>query len=352
MPIEDDKEWVTEPLIWHEESLRMGTLENDSQIFVKNDAYDDLLSTLSEDRIRHGGRHRYCIRFRERDYVDQVNGFSMADGIGFVFSNKLPCAKNIQRIQSVFVSRKGIVCVRRKADVTRCKEFSVRPFEDRDYIWCEIDLTRGNAAFWVEGPETNGKTNGPPKGTVFYYGDCFPQFAQQKLDMGFITAVIKFQGVAADAICYQKLVPKSGLADIPVPGESSGLSTQKSESSASYHSPSMIAVGAVLPGSQHSNGKNGSSGVAPSSGLSSATGSHKMTSSAGPGVVSGVVSGVVDKAVEQGVNGSSSNGELSREQIVLPSPIQRFSPAPEGTGPASTLKGDAPTTSTSAKAFM
>ena len=37
----------------------------------------------------------------------------MADGIGFVFSNKLPCAKNIQRIQSLFISRKvGVFCPR------------------------------------------------------------------------------------------------------------------------------------------------------------------------------------------------------------------------------------------------
>eukprot|EP00392_Amoebophrya_sp_AT5.2_P014040 g14176.t1 len=212
-------EWVQQRLIWHQESLRMGRLEDEAGIFIKGRAYDDLLSTLSEDRIRHGNRHRYCIRFREKVDGTNENGFSMADGIGFVFSNKLPCAKNIQRIQSIFVSRKGIVCVRRKADVTRCKEFTVRAFEHGDFIWCEIDLTVGTAAFWVEGAETQGRTHGPPKGTVFYYGDCFPQFAQQKLDMGFITAVIKFEGVAADAICYQTLVPKgtAGANKAPLP---------------------------------------------------------------------------------------------------------------------------------------
>ncbi len=104
----------------------------------------------------------------EKTDGDNEEGFSMADGIGFVFSNKLPCAKNIQRIQSIFVSRKGIVCVRRKADVTRCKEFVVRPFEHGDFIWCEIDLTMGTAAFWVEGPETEGYTNGPPQEKVSY----------------------------------------------------------------------------------------------------------------------------------------------------------------------------------------
>lgn len=59
--------------------------------------------------------------------------------------------------------------MRRKADVTRCKEFTVRAFEHGDFIWCEIDLTVGTAAFWVEGAETQGRTHGPPKGTVLIY---------------------------------------------------------------------------------------------------------------------------------------------------------------------------------------
>merc|ERR1712203_1214027 len=118
----------------------------------------------------------------------------MADGVGFVFSNKLPCAKNIQRIQSVFVSRRGIVCIRRKTDVTRCKDFTLRPFNDGDYIFCQIDLEGGKCAFWLEPPESEGLTDGPPKGSVFDYSGCFPQLSQGKLDKGFITSVIKFEG--------------------------------------------------------------------------------------------------------------------------------------------------------------
>ena len=52
----------------------------------------------------------------------------------------------------------------------------MRPFSDGDYIFCEIDLQAGTCAFWLEGPDSHGRTLGPPSGARFSYAACFPQF--------------------------------------------------------------------------------------------------------------------------------------------------------------------------------
>ena len=84
----------------------------------------------------------------------------------------------------------------------------MRPFSDGDYIFCEIDLQAGTCAFWLEGPDSHGRTLGPPSGARFSYAACFPQFQVGKLDMGFISSVIKYKGVAAEAVGYWCLRPE------------------------------------------------------------------------------------------------------------------------------------------------
>ena len=86
----------------------MGDLSPDSKHFVKNKGYHGLLSTVSENFIRTGGVHRYSIKFTAPEGTEKnAYGLSLADGFGFVFNDRLPCTKNIQRINSVFVNRRG-----------------------------------------------------------------------------------------------------------------------------------------------------------------------------------------------------------------------------------------------------
>jgi len=64
---------------------------------------------------------------------------SSADGVGFIFSSKLPCSKNIQRIASIFVNSAGRICLRAGAEVVR-SNMSLQPLKVGDWIWLSVDF--------------------------------------------------------------------------------------------------------------------------------------------------------------------------------------------------------------------
>lgn len=92
--------------------------------FTKNDTYHGRLSTISErdchEITQHKGIHRYLVQFQvgfnpqiPEDGANNMKGMiSPADGIGFIFSKKLPCPKNIQKFVSVFMNQKGHINLR------------------------------------------------------------------------------------------------------------------------------------------------------------------------------------------------------------------------------------------------
>ncbi|CAD7951200.1 unnamed protein product [Amoebophrya sp. A120] len=101
---------------WHAEATSMGWLDEDTMKFVKHDAFHGRLSALSENHVRQHGVHRYCVSFHQVHH----KALSNADGMGFVFSSLLPCTKNIQKIKSIFLNKKGQIMIRREKELNKC----------------------------------------------------------------------------------------------------------------------------------------------------------------------------------------------------------------------------------------
>jgi|Transcript_102704 hypothetical protein len=124
----------------HNETRSYGTLSQDRREFTKTQ-FQGLLSVVTEDQVHTNGVHNYMVRFTGGD-------LSSADGVGFVFSPVLPCAKNIQRIVSIFVNRAGRICMRARNEVKR-SDISVKPLELGDWIVLAVDLNERIASFSV-----------------------------------------------------------------------------------------------------------------------------------------------------------------------------------------------------------
>ncbi|CAE7745379.1 Ppm1l, partial [Symbiodinium microadriaticum] len=116
---------------FHPETARMGKLVPDGRTFTK-EQFMGRLSVITEDRVQTHGVIKYAVQFCSGD-------LSSADGVGFIFSNKLPCPKNIQKIVSIFANKTGRICVRAHAEVVR-SEIGVKPLELGDWIELEMDL--------------------------------------------------------------------------------------------------------------------------------------------------------------------------------------------------------------------
>jgi hypothetical protein len=125
---------------FHGEALRCGTLKKERREFTKV-SYMGRLSIISEDSVHTSGVHSYALQFTEGE-------LSNADGVGFVFSPRLPCPQNIQKINSIFVNRAGRICMRANNEVTRL-EVGIKPFELGEWIVVTVDLSACVATFAV-----------------------------------------------------------------------------------------------------------------------------------------------------------------------------------------------------------
>lgn len=125
---------------FHPETAKMGSVSPDHRTFTK-EQYMGRLSVITEDRVHKEGIQRYVIQFCSGE-------LSNADGVGFIFSNKLPCPKNIQKIVSIFANKTGRLCMRAFEEVVR-SEITVKPLELGDWIELEMDLENGFATFTV-----------------------------------------------------------------------------------------------------------------------------------------------------------------------------------------------------------
>merc|ERR1719161_2436830 len=144
---------------FHNECRTMGQVDPNFRSFSKA-GYEGRLSVVSESQVRDKGVQRYLVQFTAGE-------LSVADGVGFVFSPRLPCAKNIQRIVSIFVNQRGRICLRVFADIVRASAF-IKPLECGDWVEMAIDLEGKMATFNIWPPSANGwpQTSGTPSSTA------------------------------------------------------------------------------------------------------------------------------------------------------------------------------------------
>lgn len=185
---------------FHQETRDMGQVSADFRTFTKV-GYEGRLSVVSESRVHTDGMHRYLVQFAGGE-------LSRADGVGFVFSPRLPCAKNIQRIVSIFVNQRGRICMRVFADIVRASAY-VKPLELGDWVEMAIDLDQQVVTFniWARTPTGWPQLEGRPSSTAeFPYGSKLAKMnqdggqqahkaKQMKLNTGHLACVVKNIGV-------------------------------------------------------------------------------------------------------------------------------------------------------------
>jgi len=128
-------------LRWHQSATASGDVSECGRIFVKRQ-FDGRLSLITEGTVRFSGQHRYAVRFTGPE-------MSMADGVGFVLHKRLPCPRNIQKIHSTFVSRRGYLCSRAGQVVNR-QTVGLPPLETGRLIVVTVNLEEQWIEFEVE----------------------------------------------------------------------------------------------------------------------------------------------------------------------------------------------------------
>jgi hypothetical protein len=129
---------------WHDESSTMGSLSESGKAFTKKE-FDGRLSMVTESSIHKSGVYRYIV------YIEE-GPMSVADGFGFVFSNALPCKKNIQKIDSIFINKKGKICARIHNEMEMLNTNSIGTIEPGSIIELIIDLDNLDATFSLYSP--------------------------------------------------------------------------------------------------------------------------------------------------------------------------------------------------------
>lgn len=176
-------------IAFHSEVKGFGQCSPDLRCFTKGGDFEGRLSVLSGSQVQHGGVQRYLMQFTDGQ-------LSKADGVGFVFASRVPCAKNIQKIVSVFVNQRGRICMRVFGDILRAKKH-LRTLRIGDWIEMVIDLERSVATFKVW---PNEFAKEPDSTAEFHYGHRLSQANQAsakpvKLNVGHFACVVQNVGV-------------------------------------------------------------------------------------------------------------------------------------------------------------
>ena len=178
---------------FHKEVRGFGLASHDLRQFTKGQDYEGRLSVISGSEVQKGGVQRYLMEF-------SCGELTKADGIGFVFASRVPCAKNIQKIVSVFVNQRGRICMRVFGDILKAKKH-VRALQVGDWVEMVVDLENSIATFKVWPYESVASGFPEPQSIAeFNYGKRLAQ-AQQlaskpvKLNVGHFACVIQNVGV-------------------------------------------------------------------------------------------------------------------------------------------------------------
>mmetsp|Transcript_87005 Transcript_87005/g.241290 ORF Transcript_87005/g.241290 Transcript_87005/m.241290 type:complete len:291 (-) Transcript_87005:304-1176(-) len=174
---------------FHVETAETGMLSADGRKFTK-EHFQGRLSVLTEDKVHSHGILKYALRFTGGE-------LSSADGVGFIFSNKLPCPKNIQRIVSIFANRTGRICVRAHAEVVR-SDIGVKPLDIGDWVAVTVDLERQEADFAVWPAD-----GGPSSSASINFGVALKSLKKRipalvPLACGYFACVVKHHGVSVE----------------------------------------------------------------------------------------------------------------------------------------------------------
>ncbi|CAJ1428824.1 unnamed protein product [Effrenium voratum] len=179
---------------FHKEVRGFGVASNDLRQFTKGQDYEGRLSVISGSEVQRGGVQRYLMQFSDGE-------LTKADGVGFVFASRVPCAKNIQKIVSVFVNQRGRICMRVFGDILKAKKH-VRALQVGDWIEMAIDLENSTATFkvWPYEMVASGYMTEPESCAEFHYGKRLAQANQLsakpvKLNVGHFACVIQNVGV-------------------------------------------------------------------------------------------------------------------------------------------------------------
>ena len=166
------------PAKFHDAISSMGYLSPDKRIFEKRE-FEGRLSMLTEDTVRSSGEHTFAVALGG-------SSLSPADGIGFVFGDKLPFRRNIQLIESVFINRKGQVCIRSQDRLLSMRNNFAAPLELGRVVEVKIDLENCYAKFTV----FDGASGS-------WLGHAAVNFSELKeKSSGFFCAVLKNTGTA------------------------------------------------------------------------------------------------------------------------------------------------------------
>jgi len=171
---------------FHEETRVMGWLSDDGRQFTKMQ-YKGRLSILTENVVHSSGLVQYALQFT-------AGNLSSADGVGFIFSSKLPCSKNIQRIASIFVNSAGRICLRAGAEVVR-SNMSLQPLKVGDWIWLSVDFNDQISCFKLIPAD-----GGAPSSVTFAFGSSLEKLKTTTTIIpdilsGYFACVVKNLGV-------------------------------------------------------------------------------------------------------------------------------------------------------------
>ena len=129
---------------WHHESATMGLLEAGNKEFTKLE-FEGRLSMVTEASVHFSGVQRYFVLIEE-------GPVSVADGFGFVFSSSLPCKKNIQKIDSIFLNKKGRICSRVRNELEMLNSSSIGNLDVGSLVELVVDLDALTATFAMFSP--------------------------------------------------------------------------------------------------------------------------------------------------------------------------------------------------------
>lgn len=181
---------------FHQETNEMGVISPDFRTFTKM-GYEGRLTLVTEAAVHSNGVHRYLVQFSSGE-------LSRADGVGFVFSSRLPCPKNIQRIISIFLNQRGRICMRIFADIVRAHAY-VKHIELGDWVEMVVNLDKQVVTFkiWPRTPSGWPAGAGRPASIAeFPFGNRLNKLSQVRdtsrdisLNTGHLACVVKNVGV-------------------------------------------------------------------------------------------------------------------------------------------------------------
>ena len=126
---------------WHEAIGSMGLLSADGRSFEKTE-FEGRLSMITENVVRTNGSFKFAA-------LIEGSSISAADGVGFVFGDRLPFRRNIQLIDSVFINKKGQVCVRSQQQLVNVQNSFAASLELGRIVQVNINLDNSTAVFSV-----------------------------------------------------------------------------------------------------------------------------------------------------------------------------------------------------------